>query len=102
MIIVNVSLKDLLPRTDVLLPVHPEKHPKAQCYLHQAGGRGAKADLKQCGTRDAAHQPYNGDSHTKGTNQALQHDKQHFLTSIEVTDEAKQEGGQQAVNGVGL
>lgn len=82
-------------------PVKPEKHGQTEADLNHGGGGRCKADLKQGGSRCPACQEDNGNPHKKGSDEALDHDKQSSLTAIIIAGKAEQERSEHTVDSVG-
>ena len=75
---------------------------KAKQYLHEGRSGSGQADHENIAVEPAAEQIGEGYPYEEGACDTLQHDKAGFGATVEVTDEAKEEGGEQAVEAEGF
>ena len=78
-------------------------HHKAQAeeQLDDGGQRRRKTNMEQRGVGGAADEVGHRHTHAEGTCDALQHDKPRLADAVVVACVAEEDGGKQAVNGVG-
>ena len=75
---------------------------KAQRDLHHGGAGCGEADAEKRHGKEPAHIPRDGKAHADGADDALRHDEGGVAAAVEIPHEAKEEGGEHAVDGVGL
>lgn len=75
---------------------------QAEGDLYHGGDRGSQSDVKQGGPFYVADQVDGRDAGTEGPNDSLHHNEKGFAAAVKVAHTAKENGGEQAVDGVGL
>ena len=75
---------------------------EAQDHLQDGGAGGCQPHMEHGNRHLSAHQESHGDPDQKCPDDPLNHHEPRHPQSVEIADKAKQEAGQQAVNGIGF
>ena len=91
----------LLNRLFWLFPLQMHHKAQAEEQLDDGGQRRRKTNMEQRGVGGAADEVGHRHPHAEGTCDALQHDEPRLADAVVVACVAEEDGGKQAVNGVG-
>ena len=82
----------------------PSSHHEAQAHhdLQRRGERRGQSDVEQGHGHPAAHQIGHGHADAEGADDALEHHEAGHADAVVEADEAEEDGGEQAVDAVGL
>ena len=85
-----------------MFPPCDDKEYTAQDYLHEGGSWGCQTNMKQICPRLTADNPADRKANAERADDTLKHDEDGIACAVKVTDKAKQERCEQAVDGVCL